>query len=68
MMISLNIPAIKKLMGEKRMTATKLSRLSGISRQAISVMMYRGTAKPDTAALIADALGVEIEEIWKEGA
>lgn len=65
--IKLNIPIIKKLMGEKRLTATALSRLSGISRQAISTIMYRGTAKPETAALIADALGVDIEEIWKEG-
>lgn len=66
MNIRLNIPVIKKLMGEKRMTATALSKLSGISRQSISTLMYRGTAKPETAALIADALGVEIEDIWKE--
>lgn len=64
--MKLNVPAIKKLMAEKRMSITALAKLSGISRQSISTILARGTCSIVNAGIIADALGMEIEDIWEE--
>lgn len=66
MIVNLNIPVIKKLMAEKRMTGVELAKLTGISRQNISTILRRGTCSIKNGGLLADALGVEIEEIWRE--
>ena len=66
MIVRLHIMTIKKLMGEKRMTATALSKLCGVSRQNISTILNRGTCSVTNAYLLADALGVEFEDIVKE--
>lgn len=66
MIVKLRVMAIKKLMGEKRMTATALAKLCGMSRQNMSTVLNRGTCSVTNAYLLADALGVEFEEIVKE--
>nr|MBQ4456588.1 helix-turn-helix transcriptional regulator [Clostridia bacterium] len=66
MIVKLDITAIKKLMVEQRMTGVALAKLTGISRQNISTILRRGTCSSKNVGLLADALGVEIEEIWKE--
>ena len=66
MNVRLDTMLVKKRMGDKRMTNTELARLMGISRQAVSMMMGRGTCSHINAALIADALGMEFEDIVKE--
>lgn len=66
MILRLNLSAIRRLMVEKRMTGAALANLTGISRQSISGILKRGTAKLENAGLIADALGVDVEYIWKE--
>ena len=50
-------------MARKGLSATKLCELSGISRQSISTIRYRGTYAPQTAAKLAAGLGVDVAEI-----
>lgn len=64
--MKLNILAIKKLLAEKRMTMTELAKLTGLNKSLVSLILRRGTCSIKNGGLIADALGVEVEEIWKE--
>ena len=66
MNIKLDALAIKKFMAEKRMTTAELARLSGINSNTITRATKRGTCTVKTAGLIAAALDVSVEEIWKE--
>ena len=66
MTVRLDTTAIKKAMAKKRLTTAALARLCGIAPQNASTILTRGTCSHITAALIADALGVDIESIWKE--
>ena len=68
MTVRLDTTAIKMAMAEKRLTGKGLAELVGISPQAFSGIFAKERCSHITAALIADALGVEIEKIWKEGA
>ena len=54
---------IKVCLARKRMTRTELCRLTGISQGNMTAMLKRGSVSPKTAGLIADALGVDVEEI-----
>lgn len=67
MTVRLDTVAIKKAMAEKRLTSTALAKLCGMSRQNMSTIMTRGTCSHINAALIADALHMSVDEIWKEG-
>lgn len=51
------------LMARKGLSATKLCELSGVSRQSISTIRYRGTCAPQTAAKLAAGLGADVAEI-----
>jgi len=65
--VKLNIPAIKKLMANKRMTQKELGALCGFkSSGSISAILCRGTCSVKNGGLIADALGVQVEDIWDE--
>lgn len=66
MTIKLNTRAIKKLMAERRMTIKTMAQLARINRNTLSVIFRRGTCSPISAGLIASALQVDVEEIWKE--
>lgn len=66
MTVRLDTTAIKKAMAEKRLTGRSLAALVGISPQAVYGIFAKGRCSHINAALIADALGVDIEEIWKE--
>ena len=65
MTVRLDVPAIRKMMAEKRLTSAATARLMGISPQAFSAAMGRGTFTHINAALLADALGVEFEDVQK---
>ncbi len=67
MTIRLDKKAIKKAMAEKRLTTAALARLMGHKPQNVGLMLNRGTCSTVNAGLLADALGVDIEEIWSEG-
>ena len=54
---------IEILQAARKMTATKLSELSGVTRQQISTIKQRGTCQPWTAQKLADAFGVSLESI-----
>lgn len=64
--MKLNVPAIKKIMANKRMTQKDLSNLSGLKPSAVSAILCRGTCTVKNGGLIADALGVDVSEIWNE--
>ena len=66
MVIRLDVKAIRRLMVEKRLTGAALARLAGCKPQHISLVLNRGTCNITTAGLMADALGVDVEDIWKE--
>lgn len=66
MNIKIDALAVKKLMAEKRMTAGKLAQLSGLNYKTISRVVKVGHCNPATAGLLAAALDVDVEEIWKE--
>ncbi|RGQ40203.1 XRE family transcriptional regulator [[Clostridium] leptum] len=54
---------IEMLQAARKMTATKLAELSGVTRQQISTIKQRGTCQPWTAQKLADAFGVSLESI-----
>ncbi len=62
----LNSLAIKKLMAEKGLNIKAISELTGIRRQSVGTILARGTCSIVNAGLIAAALQVDLEEIWKE--
>ncbi len=53
-------------MARKGLTATRLCELSGVSRQSISTIRYRGSCAPQTAARLAAGLGIDISELIQE--
>lgn len=67
MNVKLDVMIVKKAMAEKRVNGKMLSALTGISRNGVSLILSRGTCSLTSAGLIADALGMEIEEIVREG-
>lgn len=58
--------AIKKTMAMQGINVATLSKLTGLTRNSISVILKRGTCSLISAGLIAAALQVDLEEIWKE--
>ena len=51
---------IEILQAARKMTATKLAELSGVTRQQISTIKQRGTCQPWTAQKLADAFGFSV--------
>ena len=68
MTIKPDVEAIRRLMREKRMSMAELSRLTGISQLTLDVLMDSDFFALSYLYLnlIAAALQVESEEIWKE--
>ncbi len=68
MTIKPDVEAIRRLMREKRMSMAELSRLTGISQLTLDVLMDSDFFALSYLYLnlIAAALQVEPEEIWKE--
>lgn len=58
---------IETLLAKHGMTKAALAQKCGISRQNISTIIRRGTCEPKTAGKIAAGLGVQVEEILREG-
>ena len=67
MNMQLNISVVRKLIAEKRLTQKALASLIGIHPQNLSTILRRGTCSLKTGGLLADALGVMVEDIWKDG-
>lgn len=64
--MKLNVHAIKRLMAIQRMTQSELADKSGLSRQSIGYILTRGTITIANSGKLADALGVDVSEIWNE--
>ena len=64
--MKLNTLAIKKTMAMKGINVKVLAQLAGMQRNTVSVILRRGTCSLISAGLIAAALQVDLEEIWKE--
>ncbi len=64
---------ISVCLARMKMTRSELCKHSGISEANMSTILKRGTARPKTAGLIADALGVDVtgiivtEDVKKDG-
>ena len=58
--------AIKKTMAMQGINVKALAQLTGMQRNTVSVILRRGTCSLISAGLIAAALQVDLEEIWKE--
>ena len=57
---------LELLLAEKSITASELSERSGICKQSISTIRYRGTCQPVTLAKIAKGLGVDPADLIEE--
>lgn len=61
-----DVEAIKRLMAERNMSMDELSRLSGISPITLDVIMDSTFFALSYLNPIAEALQVDLDEIWKE--
>lgn len=57
---------IKILMAKQGLTSKALAERMSTQANNLSTVLVRGTCRPDTARRIANALGVQLEEIVKE--
>lgn len=58
-----NISRVELLLAKRGMSKTELSCAAGVSRQAISAILKKGTCQPATAAKLARGLDVPVDEI-----
>ena len=65
--MKLNVLKIQILIAEKELTIKKLADISGVSRQTISCIISGKGCSLMVAYKIAKALGLELEELVKEG-
>lgn len=63
--MNINGTKLELLTAANGMTFSKLSELSGISRQSISTIKMRGTCSAKSLVKLACALGVDVEELME---
>ena len=61
--MKLNTYEIRCLMGRKGMTARQVALAAGLCADRFSVIIKKGSCRPDTAGRLAAALGVDISDI-----
>lgn len=61
--MKINSSKLELLTAMQGLNFRKLAEKSGVSRQSISTAKTRGTCNPLTAIKLANALGVEVEEL-----
>ncbi|WP_312047566.1 helix-turn-helix domain-containing protein [Anaerotignum sp.] len=54
------------IMARKKLNLTKLAELSGISRATLSLAKAGKRIKPETAAIIADALRCDVKDLLED--
>lgn len=57
--MKINLRNLELFLAQNQMTASELSERSGVCKQSISIIRYRGTCQPVTLAKIAKGLGVD---------
>ncbi len=61
--MTINRVKINTLLAEQKLTKAALAERSGICRQNISVILWRGTCEPRTVGKLATALNVPMGDI-----
>lgn len=61
--MKLNSFAIEIYLAEKAWNKTEFAHRCGLSRQALSTILQRGTCEPKTAGKLAMGLGIPVSEI-----
>lgn len=61
--MNINGTKLELLTAAKGLNFTKLAELSGVSRQNISTIKTRGTCSAKNLVKLANALGVDVEEL-----
>jgi len=64
--VKINVHNLELFLAQKQMTAAELSERSGVCKQSISIIRYRGTCQPVTLAKIAKGLGVDPADLIEE--
>ncbi|MGN0707337.1 MAG: helix-turn-helix domain-containing protein [Faecalibacterium sp.] len=57
---------LELIAAQKGMTIVQLAEKAGLCRQNLSIIKNRGTCRPITAVRIANALGVDVNEIIEQ--
>ena len=65
-MLEISKRKIKVLMAQQGLTTKDLAAKMNAQPNNVSTILTRGTCRPETAARIANALGVSVTEIVKE--
>lgn len=66
--MKINSGKLELTMARKNMSVSQLVEKSGVSRGTVSTVKLRGTCHISTAAKLAAALGVDVEEIISQEA
>ena len=64
--MKINLRNLELFLAQNQMTASELSERSGVCKQSISIIRYRGTCQPVTLAKIAKGLGVDPANLIEE--
>lgn len=64
--MKINLRNLELFLAQNQMTASELSERSGVCKQSISIIRYRGTCQPVTLAKIAKGLGVDPADLIEE--
>ena len=64
--MKLNVREIKRQMLRQCLGQKDLAEKAGLSRQTVNVIMCRASCSAVSGHKLANALGVDIEAIWKE--
>lgn len=63
----LNAHKIEIILANRDITKTQFAKKCGLSKQSVSTILRRGTCEPKTAGRLAAGLGVDVNEIIKDG-
>ena len=64
--MKINLRNLELFLAQNQMTASELSERSGVCKQSLSIIRYRGTCQPVTLAKIAKGLGVDPADLIEE--
>ena len=63
--MNVNARVANIILAKNEMTRTALAEKAGISRQAVSAILRRGTCSAINAGKLANALGIQVEELME---
>lgn len=66
MSLRLDVPAIHRRMAELHLTQSAVAERMNVSKQSLSVALSRGTFSHINAFRLAQALGMQYEEVYRK--